>query len=140
MLDRFMQTVILAQANLPGAGAGAAPAAGAVEVAAGSGAAESNPLQPLIFIGIMLVVFYFMLIRPQQTRAKKHKALIEGLKRGDDVITTGGMYGKIRSIEGNTVTLEIAKNTHVRVLKQYVGGLTSPETEKELAQTAQGAS
>lgn len=94
-------------------------------------------MESLILIGVMLVVFYFLLIRPQQKRAKKHTNLIESLKRGDEVITSSGIFGKIALIEGNTVTLEIAKNTKIKVLKNYVGGIANSETEKELAQQPQ---
>ena len=94
-------------------------------------------MESLVLIGIMLVVFYFLLIRPQQQRAKKHKSLVEGLKRGDEVITSSGIFGKIVLIEGNAVTLEIAKGTRIKVLKSYVGGLATPETEKELAEQPQ---
>ena len=93
----------------------------------------------MIFILLMLVVFYFLLIRPQQKRAKTHKALIGALKRGDSVITSSGIYGRIVEIKGNVITLEIAKNTRIKILRNYVGGLATADTEKELAQTPQGA-
>lgn len=93
--------------------------------------------EQLLFMLGMLVLFYFLLIRPQQKRAKAHRELVTNLKRGDSVITSSGIYGRIIDIDGNVMTLEIAKNTHVKVLKSYVGGISSPTTEKEMAQGPQ---
>ena len=140
MLDQLVTTLHLAQVDLQDKVA-APPVAGIPEGAAGMPAASvpvepASPFSPLIFIGVMIAVFYFLLIRPQQKRQKKQKALMEGLKRGDSVITSSGIFGKIKSLEGNTVTLEIAPKTHIQVLRSHVGGMASPETEKELAQTA----
>jgi preprotein translocase subunit YajC len=97
---------------------------------------QGDPMSPLIMIGLMIVIFYFFIIRPQSKRAKKHRELVGGLKKGDQVITSSGIYGTIRGMDGEVMTLEVAKNTHIKVLKSYVGGLANAETEKELAQTA----
>lgn len=91
-------------------------------------------MESFVLILVMLVVFYFLLIRPQQKRQKKHQSLLKGLKAGDDVITSAGIFGKITEIQGGTLTVEIAKNTKVRVLKNYVAGLANKDTEKELAE------
>jgi preprotein translocase subunit YajC len=111
--------------------------------AAGGGPAAARPPQgcggpeQLIFMVLMLVVFYFLLIRPQQKRMKQHKTMVEGLKRGDSIITSGGIYGRISSIEGNVLTVEIAKGTNIRILKSYVGGVANEQTEKDLSQNPQ---
>ena len=91
-------------------------------------------LAPLVLI---FVVFYFLLIRPQQKRAKEHKQMVGGLTRGDNVITSSGIYGRVVGIDGQVVTLEIAKNTHVRVLRHFVGGVANENTEKQLQQNPQ---
>ena len=131
-----MRAFVLAQENLGGGGGGGAPTPGA-EGGVPAGAAEApSPFQPLIFIGVMLVVFYLLLIRPQQKRAKKHKQLVESLKRGDQVITSSGIFGRIAALEGATLTIEIAKGTEIKVLRSHVAGLANQETEKELAQGA----
>ena len=91
-------------------------------------------MESFILILIMLGVFYFLLIRPQQKRQKKHQALLKALKAGDEVITSAGIFGKISEIQGNTVTVEIAKNTKIRVMKHYVAGLANKDTEQELAE------
>lgn len=69
---------------------------------------------PLVLI---FVIFYFLLIRPQQKRAKEHKQMIENLKAGDKVITSGGIYGVVDKVSTNTVTLKIAENVKVKVGK-----------------------
>ena len=63
---------------------------------------------PMVF---MVVIFYFLLIRPQQKKAKEHKALLDNLKRGDRVITSGGIIGNIIDIDDQIVTLEVAQFT-----------------------------
>ncbi len=72
---------------------------------------------PLILI---FVIFYFLLIRPQQKRAKEHKGMIESLKKGDKIITTGGAYGVIEEVKTNTVTVKIAENVRVKFGKSYI--------------------
>ena len=70
---------------------------------------------PLILI---FVIFYFFLIRPQQKKVKEHKAMVENLKRGDKVITSGGITGKVeRLIDNDTVEIEIAENVKVEIVK-----------------------
>jgi len=70
-----------------------------------------------ILLGGMILVFYFFMIRPQQTRQKKQKEFTEGLKKGDTVVTAGGMHGKIVSVSENIVTLEIDKGINVKFEK-----------------------
>ena len=73
---------------------------------------------PLILIG---VVFYFLLIRPQQQRMKQHQAMVEALRRGDTVVTSGGMIGKIsKVVDDREALVEVAEGVKVRVLKQTV--------------------
>ena len=79
----------------------------------GSGFAQFIPLI-LIF-----VIFYFFLIRPQQKKVKEHKAMVESLKRGDKVITSGGITGTVeRIIDNDKVEIEIAENVKVEVIRQ----------------------
>lgn len=75
-------------------------------------------LLPLVLI---FVVFYFFLIRPQQTRAKQHKATLESLRRGDRVVTGGGIIGTVAKVMSDTeVTVDIAENVRVRVLRSTI--------------------
>ena len=68
----------------------------------------------------LILIFYFLLIRPQQQRAKKHKLMIEAVKRGDTVITSGGLIGKVIKVGDTEVSLELAENVRVRVIKAMV--------------------
>lgn len=119
-----------------GAGGGAAAPAGAPAAAPASGSLPGGGggYEQILFIVLMFVVFYFLLIRPQQKQRKKHQELVKNLKRGDTVITNSGMFGEIVAMDETSVTLEIAKNTRVKMLKSYVGGLANAETEKKLAE------
>jgi len=84
-------------------------------------------LLPLVLI---LVVFYFLLIRPQQKRAKEHRQMLDNLKRGDKVITVGGVYGVVESVNPNTVVLKIAENVKVKFSKQSIAAVR-PATEED---------
>jgi preprotein translocase subunit YajC len=74
----------------------------------------------LILLPLFFAVFYFLLIRPQQKRAKEHTDLISSLEAGDDVLTTGGIYGTIVSIDGQIAELEIADGIVVRIQRSAV--------------------
>jgi len=92
----------------------------------GSGFAQFIPLI-LIF-----VIFYFFLIRPQQKRAKEHKLMVAGLKRGDEVVTSGGIVGKVERILGDDkVDLLIAENVTVQVVQSTIQSLLNkPQVKK----------
>lgn len=77
--------------------------------------ASGNPITALIFPIFLLVVFYFFLIRPQMKRAKEHKSMISELKVGDEILTTGGLYGKIKHIEEGVVDLTLSPGVEVRL-------------------------
>ncbi len=81
---------------------------------------------PLILI---FVIFYFLLIRPQQKRAKEHKTMLDNLKKGDKVITSGGEYGVVEEVKTNTVLVKIAENVRVKYGKAYIAGLRQSEDE-----------
>ena len=73
-------------------------------------------------------VFYFLLIRPQQQKAKDRDSMLSGLKKGDAVITSGGIYGQIVGVADNVLTVEIADKVRIRVARGYVAGLASDKT------------
>jgi|TARA_A100001391_G_scaffold168567_2_gene129144 preprotein translocase subunit YajC len=77
----------------------------------------ASPIPMLILMGL---VFYFLLIRPQQKRAKEHREMVEGLKRGDEVITQGGLIGKIAKVADEEVTIELSEGVKVRVVRQTI--------------------
>ncbi len=76
----------------------------------------------IIFLVLIFVVFYFLLIRPQRKRQKEHQELIQELKRGDNVITAGGIYGVIESISEDSVVIKVESGTTMRVARGSIAG------------------
>lgn len=76
--------------------------------AAGSGAAPESAFTPMILMVVMLVFFYFILIRPQAKRQKELKAMVEALGKGDEVVTSGGLVGRVTELSDQYITLQIA--------------------------------
>lgn len=74
-------------------------------------------IAPLV---ILFVIFYFLLIRPQQKRAKEHKQMLSAIQKGDSVITNGGIHGKVASVNEDTVSVEIADGVKVKVSKDAI--------------------
>ncbi len=97
--------------------------------AAGAPAGADGTMN-IIFIVLMFVVMYFMIIRPQMKKAKEHKAILEGLQKGDEVVAVG-ILGKISRISDNYVTLEIAPNVSIQVQKGAVTTLLPKGTIKD---------
>jgi len=92
----------------------------------GSGFAQFIPLI-LIF-----VIFYFFLIRPQQKKIKDHKSMVSSLKRGDEVITSGGVLGKIEKVyEDDKIDLSISENVTVKVVKSTIQSLANIQNTKK---------
>ncbi|MBZ0156794.1 MAG: preprotein translocase subunit YajC [Alphaproteobacteria bacterium] len=83
-------------------------------------------LLPLILI---FVVFYFLLIRPQQKKAKEHRQMLENIKKGDKVVTAGGVYGVVESVGPNAVVLKIAENVKVKFGKGYITAIRTESDE-----------
>ncbi len=77
----------------------------------------------LLMFGLIIVIFYFMIIRPQSKRQKERQKMLEAMKKGDKVVTGGGIHGKIVAMEDKTVLLEIADNVKVKVEKSAVTGV-----------------
>lgn len=88
--------------------------------AAAPAAQQADPMTSLIFFGGMILIFYFILIRPQSKRAKQHRALVAGISKGDEVVTSGGLLGKITDVSEQFVTLEVADNVQVKIQKSAV--------------------
>ena len=87
---------------------------------AGAGGPQDLLLQFLPLVALM-VLFYFLLIRPQQRRVKQHRAMIEAVKRGDTVVLSSGIVGKVTRVDEAEVQVEIAPNTTVKVVKGMIG-------------------
>ena len=95
---------------------------------------ETQKKQPSMMPSLMLMlaiiaIFYFVGIRPQKKQADKQRRLQGDLKRGDRVFTNSGILGKIHQVEENIITLEVAKNTNIKILKNHINGLQTDDSE-----------
>jgi len=100
--------------------------------AEGAAPQQGGGIQLIIMMVIFFAIMYFMIIRPQQKRAKEHQSLLEGLSKGDEVATGGGLVGKIVAIGDNMVEIKIAENTNIKVQKHAISGLLPKGSMKEL--------
>lgn len=99
-------------------------------LAAAAPAQQPDPIMQFLPLLLIFVVFYFLLIRPQTKRAKEHKAMVGALSKGDEVVTNGGLLGRITDVDENFVTLKIADNVEVKVQRQAVASLMPKGTSK----------
>lgn len=95
--------------------------------AAGAAGAETPPawLTWLPIVG-MIVIFWFLIIRPQMKRQKEHQEKIGGLKKGDQVVTAGGLVGKVVKVDDNYAEIELAKDVRVKAVKHTIGDVIPP--------------
>ena len=92
----------------------------------GGGAAPADPksqMMGLLPLVAMFAIFYFLLIRPQQKRAKEHKAMLEALKKGDEVVTSSGMMGRVTALADDVVTVEVAPDVKIKFQKSAVASV-----------------
>ena len=97
--------------------------------AAGQQGGASGGLEGIFMLLAMFAIFYFLLIRPQQKRAKQHKEMIDALKAGDQVVTAGGIHGRIVTVQDKAVTLEIASGVRVKVNRVSIAGASTGQDE-----------
>jgi preprotein translocase subunit YajC len=90
------------------------------------GAPPANPLVTFMPFVLIAVVFYFVFFRPQAKQAKAHQKFVSELKKGDEVLTQGGMIGVVFAVDDRTVTLDVGSGTKVRVVKAQVAGPWKP--------------
>ena len=85
-------------------------------------AAAQQPSMLASFIPLILIflIFYFLLIRPQQKKQKEHKVLLESIQRGDEILSSGGILGKVIKVDNDKLTVEIAKNVNVTIIRSTV--------------------
>jgi preprotein translocase subunit YajC len=88
-------------------------------------------LSSLIFLGLLIAIFYFMLIRPQKKRMADHRKLVESVAPGDEIITMTGLYGTVRTLGDDDVEIEIAPGTTVRFLKSAIGRKVAADLEEQ---------
>ena len=94
--------------------------------AGGSGGLLATPFVPII---LMLAVMWFFLIRPQQKKQKDHRTMISALKKGDRIITSGGLYGRVTGIAESALTVEIADKVRVKVSRGHIAVVVQPGAE-----------
>jgi len=80
-------------------------------------------MMTLVMFGSIILIMYFLMIRPQQKRQKEHQKMLESIKKGDKVITTGGMHGTVTDIDGNVYTIQISDNVKVQFEKSAITAL-----------------
>ena len=93
------------------------------------GGGQGGGFAALVPLLLMFAIFYFLLIRPQKKKQKKHREVLSALKRGDMVVTVGGLHGKITGITEKVITLEIAEKIRVKVGRGYIAGMASQDPE-----------
>lgn len=94
--------------------------------------AQGGELMGLLFPIMLLAVFYFLFIRPQQKRVKEHKGMVEAIKKGDEVINNGGLAGTVTAVNDAFVTVKVADNVEVNIQKQAIASLLPKGTLKKL--------
>ena len=92
---------------------------------AAPGAAGPGTLMTIFPFIVILVIMYFMVFRPQQKKMKAHQEMLNKLKRNDEVMTSGGIYGKVTEIKDQVVTLEVAPNVRIRVNRPQISAVTT---------------
>lgn len=98
----------------------------AQSAATGSGPNFMETALPFIF---MFVIFYFLMIRPQTKKMQKHQEFLGGLKKGDEVLTTSGIFGKIEGISEKFITLEVSDGVRLRFAKSFIAGKANEEVK-----------
>jgi preprotein translocase subunit YajC len=96
----------------------------------GGGGGGGSTLWSFLPIILIFVVFYFLLIRPQQKRTKEHRTLLENIKTGEYVLTSGGIYGRITGIKDNIITVEISDKVRVKVNRGNIAGVVKADVMK----------
>ncbi|HEX7878413.1 MAG TPA: preprotein translocase subunit YajC [Candidatus Eisenbacteria bacterium] len=94
------------------------------------GGEAPNPLIQMLPIVLIFVIFYFLLIRPQQAQQKKHQEMLKNVKKGDRIITSGGIYGRVVGVGDNDVTVQIAKDVEVQLQKGSITAVVAAEGGK----------
>ena len=94
------------------------------------GGTPGGGIAPILMMVVFIAIFYFLLIRPQQKKAKEHQAMVTRLSAGDEVVTSGGILGKIIEVGDSFITMEIAPNVQIKVQKFQVTSLMPKGTLK----------
>jgi preprotein translocase subunit YajC len=97
------------------------------QAAEGAQAPGGGAFSSIIMMVVIFAIFYFILIRPQQKKMKEHKKMIEEVKKGDRIVTSGGIYGVVEGVAPNTLTVKIAEGVKVKITRSSVGAVVTEE-------------
>ena len=89
----------------------------------GTGGGDGGGMSAFIPLILMFAIFYFLLIRPQQKKAKQHKSMLSSIRKGDKIVTSGGLHGVITGVADDVITMEIAPKIRVKVSRGSVAGI-----------------
>ena len=92
-----------------------------------TGGAGPGPLMTMVPFVLIFVIMYFMVVRPQQKKGKDHQEMLNKLKKNDEVMTSGGIYGKVIDLKETVVTLEVAPNVRIRVHRPQISAVLTGE-------------
>jgi len=92
-------------------------------------------LANLVFLGFLIAIFYFLLIRPQKKRQETHRRLIESVSVGDEIVTIGGFYGTVRRLGDDEVEVEISSGTTIRMVKSAIARRVTEDVEEAAGDT-----
>ena len=102
------------------------------QAAEGAAAQPPSPLYNILFLGGFVLIFYFLIWRPQSKRAKEHKSLVAGRSKGDEVLTNGGLLGKITKVDDLYVGLEVADKVELKIQKASIAAVLPKGTLKSI--------
>jgi preprotein translocase subunit YajC len=88
----------------------------------GGQSGAGSMITTLVMFGAIILIMYFLMIRPQQKRQKEHQKMLDSLKKGDKVLTSAGMHGTITDIDGNVYTIQVADNVRIQFEKSAIAG------------------
>jgi len=94
-------------------------------------AQQGGGYQGIIMMVVIFAIFYFIMIRPQQKKMKEHKKMLDAIKKGDEIITAGGIYGNVESVNADTLTIKIAEGVKIKITRGSVGDVVRPDEGKK---------
>lgn len=95
----------------------------------GGEAGGGSMVSTLIMFGVIFAIFYFMIIRPQQKRTKEREKLLSELKKGDKIVTSGGIHGSIAGLDEKTALIDLGNNVKIKVERSAIGSVVKPESK-----------
>lgn len=98
-----------------------------------AGGQPGGPLMTFMPLILMFVIFYFLLIRPQQKKQKDHKQMLDNLSKGDRIITNGGLHGRIVEVKDNVLVVDLGNNVHVQIGRGFIAALVNSESASKPA-------